>query len=102
MREVGAPSDLRPSPATPPYHTKVRMFLSRTRGRGYVNFRELWKGEVRRIHLPRTGVLNARSAVESLAWHTSMDTTTTTTTTTTRGSRAHARSGRSLHSDLRA
>ena len=27
-----SPTDLRPSPATPPYHTKLRMFLSKTKG----------------------------------------------------------------------
>src|SRR5215212_4403027 len=30
---ASSPTDLRPSPATPPYHTKLRMFLSTTRGR---------------------------------------------------------------------
>ena len=28
-----SPTDLRPSPATPPYHTKCQMFLSTTKGR---------------------------------------------------------------------
>src|SRR5829696_1508903 len=31
-----SPTDLRPSPATPPYHTKCQMFLSTTKGRGYL------------------------------------------------------------------
>src|SRR5215218_1816048 len=31
-----APTDLRPSPATPPYHKKCRMFLSMTKGRSQV------------------------------------------------------------------
>ena len=33
-----SPTDLRPSPATPPYHTKCQMFLSTTKGRGLVPF----------------------------------------------------------------
>ena len=30
---ASSPTDLRPSPATPPYHTKLRMFLSTTEDR---------------------------------------------------------------------
>jgi hypothetical protein len=33
MRGGLLPSDLRPSPATPPYHKKLQMFLSKTKGR---------------------------------------------------------------------
>src|SRR5215213_5299267 len=47
-----SPTDLRPSPATPPYHTKSQMFLSTTEDRDTSRH----GAELRRTTLPRTPV----------------------------------------------
>src|SRR5215213_10303138 len=54
---ASSPTDLRPSPATPPYHTKLQMFLSTTEDRDTPRH----GAELLRITLPRTPVNSVHS-----------------------------------------
>jgi hypothetical protein len=56
---ASSPPDLRPSPAPPPYHTKLRMFLSMTEDRDTPRH----GAELRRISLPRTPVNRPHSCL---------------------------------------